>query len=144
MEHFKVFKSNDFVIKPPKAVIQEANEYLKYSNDFYGWFSNGFKKKEGSHISFKILYRLYSSSDYFSNLTKADKRKHNQKFLKTTILNNMFLKKHFMAGRKWYDGEELESDSIVGYSAENYYQYGYGNDNDNDNEDETDGADEED
>jgi len=63
MEHFKVFKSNDFVIKPPKAVIQEANEYLKYSNDFYGWFSNGFKKKEGSHISFKILYRLYSSSD---------------------------------------------------------------------------------
>jgi len=49
-----------------------------------------------------------------------------------------------MAGRKWYDGEELESNSIVGYLAENYYQYGYGNDNDNDNEDETDGADEED
>jgi len=77
MEDFKIFKSNDYVIKPHKAVIQEANEYLKYSNEFYGWFSNGYKKKVGSVVSFKTIYKLYSQSEYFANLTKADKRKHN-------------------------------------------------------------------
>lgn len=137
MHHFKVFKSNKFIIKPPRAVIQEASEYLKYSDDFYGWFSNAFKKKEGCHISFKAIYRHYSNSDYFSNLTKSDKRKHNAKFLKNTILNNMFLKKHFKQARRVYCGLKLENDSVVGYE---YTQNG--NDDDSDDEDTTDNADE--
>lgn len=140
MAHFKVFKSNNKIIKPPKAVIQEASEYLKYSDDFYGWFSNTFKKKEGRYISFKAIYRHYSSSDYFSNFTKADKRKHNQKFLKDTILNNMFLKKHFKKKMYMYCGLKLEADSIVGYE---YIQNGYeGGDDSDDDEDTTDNADE--
>ena len=140
MEHFKVFKSNKFVIKPPKAVIQEASEYLKYSDDFYGWFSNAFKKKECSYISFKTIYKHYSNSDYFSNLTKADKRKHNQKFLKDTILNNMFLKKHFKKKMYRYCGIKLENDSIVGYEFKHYSDDD--NDDGNDDEDTTDNADE--
>jgi phage/plasmid-associated DNA primase len=137
MEHFKVFKSNKFIIKPPKAVIQEANEYLKYSDDFYEWFTNTFKEKEGCHISFKTIHIHYSSSDYFSNLTKADKRRHNAKFLKNTILNNMFLKKHFKKAKYGYCGLKLESDSIVGYEYRRDE-----NDDDSDDEDTTDSADE--
>lgn len=139
MEHFKVFKSNKFVIKPPKAVIQEASEYLKYSDDFYGWFNNEFKKKEGSYISFKAIYRHYSYSDYFSNMTKADKRRHNAKFLKNTILNNMFLKKHFKKAKRVYDGVKLEADSIVGYCL---MADGDGDNDSDDDDDTTDNADE--
>lgn len=121
MEHFKIFQNNGYIMKPPISVINEAKEYLKYSDDFFGWFSDKFEKKEGSVITFKSLWNKFNTSDYFANMTKAEKRKFNQSHLKSVVQNNMFLKNHFKKKDRMYNSEKLLCDSIVGYSDESYY-----------------------
>ena len=108
-------------MKPPTAVINEAKEYLKYSDDFFGWFSDKFEKKEGSVITFKSLWNKFNTSDYYNNMTKAEKRKFNQSHLKSVVQNNMFLKNSFKKKARMYNGSLLVCDSIVGYSDANYY-----------------------
>ena len=132
MEHFKIFQNNGFIMKPPTAVINEAKEYLKYSDDFFGWFSDKFEKKEGSVITFKSLWNKFNTSDYYNNMTKAEKRKFNQSHLKSVVQNNMFLKNHFKKKDRMYNGEKLMCDGIVGYSDANYY--GEQSDSDDDTE----------
>ena len=131
MEHFKIFQNDGYILKPPTAVINEAKEYLKYSDDFFGWFSDKFERKEGSVITFKSLWNKFNTSDYFMNMTKAEKRKFNQSHLKSVVQNNMFLKNHFKSKTRMYNGEKLSCDSIVGYSDANYW----GEQSDNDDDD---------
>ena len=132
MQHFKIFQNDGYIMKPPTAVINEAKEYLKYSDDFFGWFSDKFEKKEGSTISFKSLWNKFSVSDYYNNMTKGEKRKFNQSHLKSVVQNNMFLKNSFKSKGRMYNGKKLTCDSIVGYSDANYY--GEQSDSDNDTE----------
>ena len=134
MEHFKTFQNDGYIMKPPQAVILEAKEYLKYSDDFFGWFSDKFEKKEGSVITFKSLWNKFNTSDYFMNMTKAEKRKFNQSHLKSVVQNNMFLKNHFKKNKKMYNGVLLLCDSIVGYSDANYYGEHSGSDDDTDDD----------
>jgi len=130
LEHFKFFKNDGYIIKPPSAVVNEAKEYLKYSDDFYGWFSDRFEKKEGAIVPFKTIWNIFSSSEYFHNMTKTEKRKFNQAHLKSVIQNNMFLKDHLKKKARMYNGATLSSDSIVGYCPNNY-----GNENSDDDTD---------
>ena len=120
-EHFKIFQANGYIMKPPKEVIECANEYLKYSDDFYGWFCDKTTKNEHSFIPFKSLWNVFSSSEFYQNMTKAQKRKFNQKHLKCTVQENMFLKNHFKVKKRLFNGIKLTSDSIVGYKLKNEY-----------------------
>lgn len=115
MEHFKIFKSQSYTLKPPKSVIKEADEYMKYSDDLYGWFNDKFKREEGKFITFKEVYEVFSYSDYFHNMTKQDKRKYNQKYLKDVILGNQFLKGSCKFKGTTYKGKRLTADTIVGW-----------------------------
>ena len=115
MEHFKIFKSQGYTLKPPKSVVKEADEYMKYSDDLYGWFNDKFKREEGKIMTFKQVYEIFSYSDYFHNMTKQDKRKYNQKYLKDVILGNQFLKGSCKFKGTTYKGKKLSADSIVGW-----------------------------
>jgi len=120
MEHFKIFKQNNYIIKAPKEVIKEADEYMKYSDDFYGWFSNKFVKDENSIIEFKKVFQEFTFSKYYENMSKKDKRSFNQSKMKTQIMTNYFLKSHFQYGKSMYKGTQLKCDSICGYRLKGY------------------------
>ena len=115
MEHFKDFKKQNYTLKPPKSVVKEADEYMKYSDDLYGWFNDKFKREEGKIMTFKEVYEIFSYSDYFHNMTKQDKRKYNQKYLKDVILGNQFLKGSCKFKGTSYKGKRLTADSIIGW-----------------------------
>jgi phage/plasmid-associated DNA primase len=122
MEHFKVFQSQDYTLKPPKSAIKEADEYMKYSDDMYSWFCDKFKKKEDSYVTFKEVYDLFSCSDYFHNMSKMDKRRYNLKHLKDNIMANQFLKKSCKLKGTTYKCQRLTANSIVGWSLRDRYR----------------------
>ena len=51
MERFFKFYNDKYILNPPKAVVKEADEYLKYSDDFYGWWSDKYVPCKGRIIS---------------------------------------------------------------------------------------------
>ncbi len=114
MEHFKKYQENGYVMKPPVEIIHEANEYLKYSDDFYGWWNDRFVDIQDNIVPFKAIWDDFSCSDYFTNLTKKDKRRYNQKKLKETICSNQFLKDKFYTKGRSYNGQKLTCDSVCG------------------------------
>jgi hypothetical protein len=127
MEHFKIFQQNNYIIKAPKEVIHEADEYMKYSDDFYGWFSNKYVKEEESIVDFKQVYQEFTYSNYYENMSKKEKRIFNQSKLKSQIMTNYFLKSHFQYGKSMYKGKQLKCDSICGYKLK-----GQGDDDEDD------------
>ena len=115
MDHFKDFKKQNYTLKPPQSVVKEADEYMKYSDDLYGWFNDRFKREEGKFMTFKEVYEVFSDSSYYTNMTKQDKRKYTSKYLKDVILGNQFLKGSCKFKGTTYKGTRLTADSIVGY-----------------------------
>ena len=116
MEHFKDFRNNSYTVIAPKIVVNEAKEYLKYSDDIYGWFMDTFKKDDSNVISFKQIYNAFCSNEYYNNLSKAEKRKYNQAYLKKAIQENMFLKNYFKGKGRMFDGKRVSADSVVGFA----------------------------
>ncbi len=98
MERFFKFQNDKYILKPPKAVVKEADEYLKYSDDFYGWWSDKYVPCKGRIIPFKRIWETFSYSEYYNNMNKKEKRRHNQSKLKDTIASNMFLKDKWFLG----------------------------------------------
>ena len=115
MEHFKIFQSQNYTLKPPKSVVKEADEYMKYSDDLYGWFNDKFKREEGKFLPFKEVFQVFSYSSYYTNMTKVDKRKYTAKYLKNVLFANQFLKKSCKFKGTTYKSQKLTADSIVGY-----------------------------
>ena len=116
MDYFKVYQSNGFIMKPPPEIIKEADEYMKYSDDFYGWWNDKYAiQDEAEHIiPFSEIWREFSNSDYYNNLTKKDKRRYNQKKLKETITTNNFIKDKFYKKGRSYKGIPITCDSMCG------------------------------
>jgi len=139
MEHFKIFQSQGYTIRPPKSVIEQADEYMKYSDDLYGWFNDKFKQDVTKYVTIKEVYEKFSYGSYFSNMTKQDKRKYTKKYLRDTLFSNQFLKKacKFKGTTYTYNTntekitQKLPSDAIVGWRERNYGEQ----DGDEDDED---------
>ena len=115
MERFFKFQNAKYILKPPKAVVREADEYLKYSDDFYGWWSDKFVACKGNILPFKRVWQAFASSEYYNNMNKKEKRRYNQTQLKDTIAANMFLKDKFYKKGRMYEGCSITGDSICGY-----------------------------
>ena len=120
MEKFQAFQARGYEFHKPKQVLEEANDYLKTSDEFYGWFNDKYVKDENEVVKFKDLYDLYINSRFYNNMTKQDKRKHNQKYIKDKINDNMFLRKYFKRKAYFYNNKKLSADSIVGWRLKRY------------------------
>ena len=116
MEHFRLFQADNYTFKNiPKECTDEAKEYMKFSDDIYGWFDDKYAKDKEGVIPFKDVWHDFEYSTYYTNLSKADKRRFNQKKLKEVIQTNSFLKHHYKSRMSMFNKEPLSSDSIVGY-----------------------------
>ena len=61
------------------------------------WIKNHYIKTENitDVITIKEMYRDYKESEFYSNLSKADKRKNNENDFREKISENIFLKKYY-------------------------------------------------
>ncbi len=117
MDSFKDFQKRNYTFLQPKAVVKEAEEYMKYSDDLYGWFRDKFIKCENAITPFKEVWEQFSDSSYYNNMNKQDKRRYNQKFLKGNLINNQFLRNIFRKKGCSHKGIPITADSIVGWRA---------------------------
>ena len=115
MDSFKIFQKRNYTFLQPKEVVKEAEEYMKYSDDLYGWFNDNFIKQEGAILPFKQIWDKFSDSKYYTNMNKPEKRKYNQKFLKNNLINNHFLKDYFKPKGCSYKKRQITADSMVGW-----------------------------
>jgi hypothetical protein len=120
LPYFKKFQDNEYRLKPmPKKCAEKCNKYLAISDDVYGWFCEYYEKtpslEESEPISFTDIYNKFKQTEYWDNLSKADKRRYNRKHFCEQIEKNMFLKKYVKYENARHNKIKLTKDCIVGW-----------------------------
>ena len=67
------------------------------SDDIYEWLNSSYEKTDNKKDTIKVkeIYQRYKASEYFINLTKAEKRNNNYKqFITQKLEGNYFVKKY--------------------------------------------------
>ena len=94
---YKQYVINHFDLCVPKSIMDRTKKYLEMSSDIIGWINDKYEKTEDitDIITIKEMYRDYKESEFYSNLSKADKRKNNENDFREKISENIFLKKYY-------------------------------------------------
>ena len=94
-EHYKEFYNNKRELPIPKEITKRNLDYLAHSDELLNWFNDKYKKTDNKKDTIKltVIYEDFKNSEYFDNLTKAEKRQNNYKHFIEKLENNMFLKK---------------------------------------------------
>jgi phage/plasmid-associated DNA primase len=101
LKYFKIYRKQGLV---EPAIVRKKNlDYMALSDDIFEWVNDEYDQTENVKdvIKVKDVYDLYRSSEYYQNLTKAEKRNNSYKYFVTNkIENNFFLKKRYILDRK--------------------------------------------
>ena len=109
MEHHKNYRNRNYEFNVPDSVKNRTLEYLGMSNDILVWMNNNYDVTENKTdiIKLKNAFDDFKESEYYYNLSKADKRKYNKKYFIEQFSNGPFFKKYY---------HEISS-------CKNYYNY---------------------
>lgn len=96
IDYHKEFLKNNRELNVPDEIIQRNNDYFKKSDDLFNWLDNTYTKTNDVKdiIKLKDVYKLFTTSEYYNNLTKAQKRENNYKTFVENLEKNIFLKKY--------------------------------------------------
>jgi P4 family phage/plasmid primase-like protien len=116
-ESFKEYRERKFQFLPtPPKCMEMKNEYLATSDDIYGWFSDVYEPDENAlPFSFKEVFKTFTNGEYYSNMTKQDKRTNNFKYFSDKIEKNLFIQPYIKNRNTYHNKIKLNSDSIVGW-----------------------------
>ena len=96
MNAHKKYKKNEYSWSLPKSVEDRTNLYLQMSCNILTWFKENYKctndKKDICKI--KNIFINFTTSDYYSNLSKADRKKYSKTYFQEYIETNIFFKKY--------------------------------------------------
>lgn len=97
MNVYKRYKDSNYIFKIPKSIKDRTTQYLEMSCNILQWFKDNYKHTDNKNDICKMrdLYDNFSSSTYFINLTKNEKRKYNKSYFSDYISNNSFLGKYY-------------------------------------------------
>lgn len=95
--HKKYYKLNNSRLILPESIIERTNMYLELSCNVLQWFKENYKKSSDVNniVQIKDIYSFFCGSDYFSNLSKFDKRTYNKSFFVEYFKTNVFLSRYF-------------------------------------------------
>lgn len=96
--YFQLYKNNNYNLQIPQSIKENSKKYLNESDNFTNWFNSEYEKTDDKNdmVKIKDIWLYYQNSNYYQNLTKQDKREHNQKwFLAEKIKKNLALRKYF-------------------------------------------------
>ena len=65
------------------------------SDNISEWINDVFEKTDNNNdiIKLKEIFKTFKDSEFYSNLSKSDKRKYNYKYFTEQMTTNLFLKK---------------------------------------------------
>jgi hypothetical protein len=111
--YFKAFHEKGMP-KQPQEVLAKQRAYFEGCDDLLGWFNDYYKKEEGAEpIPLKDIYKFYTSTPFFENLSKNLKREQKQSWFVEQIGKT---KRESVKKRcESYNGKQLFSDCLVGY-----------------------------
>lgn len=80
-----------------KKMTNHAAKYMRDSSDFMCWFDDNFKHtgRKEDLIKIKDIYAKYKASEYYTNLSKRDKRKHNSKYILSEIETTPAIRRYY-------------------------------------------------
>jgi len=94
-QYYKTFQDNKHKLVVPDQVRKKTNDYLACSDNISEWINDVFEKTDNSKdiIKLKDIFQTFKDSEFYSNLSKSDKRKYNYKYFTEQMTTNLFLKK---------------------------------------------------
>jgi phage/plasmid-associated DNA primase len=98
-EHKKYYKINKSILKMPKSIVERTQNYLEMSCNIVLWFKENYQNTndEKDIIKIKDIYEKFSTSEYYFNLSKVEKRKYNKSYFIEYFETNIFFRKHYLA-----------------------------------------------
>ena len=115
---FEDFKNNKFQLtKPPKECTQACTEYLSMSDDIYDWFINIYEPTDDktSFLYYDEIFSNFTSSQYYENLSKKEKRENNMKKFTMKLEKCSFLTKNLKKRSTMYNAIKHTKPYIIGF-----------------------------
>lgn len=114
--HFKIFKDNNFKIpKSPLECVDKSKDFMACSDDIFSWF-DAFYEKDEKHtnlISINDIFSEFTLSNFYSNLSKNDKRTYTKKYFTEKIESNLFLRDFVKPRKSTFNGKQLSKSHIA-------------------------------
>ena len=118
LQKFKIFRDNKFKLqKAPEECVKKSNDFLACSDDIFEWFDVIY---ESDNTNTKLLdiddvFDEFTQSTFYTNLSKADKRKYTKKYFTEKIKTNLFLSNNFKSRDTSFNGKRLTKPHIINY-----------------------------
>jgi len=92
MNEYKEYKKNNSKFCVPTSIKNRTTQYLEMSCNILQWFKDNYNctNNKLDICKMKDLYIDFSTSNYFINLTKNEKRKYNKSYFCDYVKNNSF------------------------------------------------------
>ncbi len=100
LKWYKKFKQDGYLIQSIPNSIKALNEsYLEESDEFMSWFNSQYEKttKKDDYIKISDIFTNYSTSDFYFNLSKKEKRNNNKSKFIEKISTNLSLRIFYKA-----------------------------------------------
>lgn len=115
--YFDEFKNNNFQFnESPQECKNIAVDYMATSDDIYSWFCEYYEKsEEPTFLYYDDLFETFTTSSYYQNMSKKDKREYNLKQFTTKINNNIFMKEFLKLRDTTYNKIKHKKPYIISY-----------------------------
>jgi P4 family phage/plasmid primase-like protien len=115
-EKFEKFRKDEYAfINVPEECREASKAYMAMSDDLSNWFADSFDEDKTSMIFVKDIFRIFTTSEFYINLSKQDKRDNNIGKFTQKLQKNMFIRKHFKEARSYHNGTRHLAPFIVGF-----------------------------
>jgi len=94
-EH-KKFKKNGSILKIPDSIKERSEQYLALSCDILQWFKDNYQKGTSEDkLKIKEIYEKFILSDYYTNMSRLEKRKYNKSYFVEYFSTNIFMREYY-------------------------------------------------
>jgi phage/plasmid-associated DNA primase len=96
-EHYKYYKLNKSTFKLPQSIIDRSRQYLEMSCNIVEWFKDNYEETSEltEYTPIKDIYELFKTSEFYCNLSKADRAKYTKKYINDYISTNIFFRRYY-------------------------------------------------
>jgi hypothetical protein len=93
----KRYKNNNYILSIPLSIKERTRTYLELSCNIIQWFKDNYELTRNNLDICKMidLYHEFSSSDFYINFTKAEKRRYNKSYFNNFITSHEFFKEYY-------------------------------------------------
>ena len=113
---FEKFRQDGYAfINSPVECKAAAKAYMSMSDDLSNWFNDTFEEDKTEIIFVKDIFKKFTASEYYTNLSKQEKRDNNIGKFTQKIQKNLFMRKYFKEARSYHNGVRHLTPFIVGF-----------------------------